>query len=402
MKIIRGKQETALKAVIYGPEGIGKSTLASRFLEPLFIDTEGSTKHMDVARTEPPASWTALLEQVKYVRDHPEICRTLVIDTADWAERLCRDQVTSSYKKTSIEEFGYGKGYIYLAEEFGRLLNHLTEVVERGIHVVLTAHATMRKFEQPDELGSYDRWELKLEKKTASLVKEWADLLLFANYKTYVVNVDGQGVDKGKNKAQGGKRVMYTSHHPCWDAKNRHGLPAEIPMEFSAISHLFPAISAPAVKTDSVVPLPAVKPPAEDETLKRALDANVATFKQATLPGIPIPDDPPAKLAAIPTPPPVTATDPPKTSVPSAPAAEPEDRRPEYIPVALWQLMQDNLVTEEELRQAVAKRGYYPMSTPISRYEPKFVQGALVAAWPKVYAIIREIKGLDKQEIPFK
>ena len=398
MKIIRGKQETAQKVVVYGPEGIGKSTLASRFPEPLFIDTEGSTKHMDVARTEPPASWTALLEQVKYVRDHPETCRTLVIDTADWAERLCRDQVTSSYKKTSIEEFGYGKGYVYLAEEFGRLLNHLNEIVECGIHVVLTAHAVMRKFEQPDEMGSYDRWELKLEKKTAPLVKEWADLLLFANYKTYVVNVDGQGVDKGKNKAQGGKRVMYTSHHPCWDAKNRHGLPAEIPMEFSAIAHLFPAIVAPAAKTDPVVPPPTVKPPAEYESLKRALDADTATFKQATLPGISIPDDPPAKSTVTP----VQTPMPPSKQEPPAPAAQTEDSRPEYIPPALWQLMQDNLVTEEELRQAVAKRGYYPMSTPISRYESRFVQGVLIAAWPKVYSIIREIKGLDKQEIPFK
>lgn len=396
MKIIRGKQETAQKVVVYGPEGIGKSTLASRFPEPLFIDTEGSTKHMDVARTEPPASWIALLEQVKYVRDHPETCRTLVIDTADWAERLCRDQVTSSYKKTSIEEFGYGKGYVYLAEEFGRLLNHLNEIVERGIHVVLTAHAIMRKFEQPDEMGSYDRWELKLEKKTAPLVKEWADLLLFANYKTYVVNVDGQGADKGKNKAQGGKRVMYTSHHPCWDAKNRHGLPAEIPMEFSAISHLFPAIAAPTVKTDPVVPPPTVKPPAKDEELKKALDADVTTFRQTTLPGIRVPDDPPARLAPEP---------PKETLAPDMPpdgSPTPDQERPEYIPEALWQLMQDNLVTEEELRQAVAKRGYYPMSTPISRYESRFVQGVLIAAWPKVYSIIREIKGLDKQEIPFK
>ena len=56
----------------------------------------------------------------------------------------------------------------------------------------------MRKFEQPDELGAYDRWELKLDKNTAPLVKEWADMVLFANYKTVVVNVDGQGALKGK------------------------------------------------------------------------------------------------------------------------------------------------------------------------------------------------------------
>ncbi len=69
--------------------------------------------------------------------------------------------------------------------------------------------------------------ELKLQKKTASLVKEWADMLLFANYKTIVINVDNQGTSKGKNKAQGGQRIMYTTHHPAWDAKNRFNLPEE-------------------------------------------------------------------------------------------------------------------------------------------------------------------------------
>ena len=88
--------------------------------------------------------------------------------------------------------------------------------------MVLTAHAQIKKFEQPDELGAYDRWELKLEKKTAPLTKEWADMVLFANYKTMVVNVDNQGAAKGKNKAQGGQRVMFTTHHPAWDAKNRY------------------------------------------------------------------------------------------------------------------------------------------------------------------------------------
>ena len=239
MEIIKGKIEHAKKVTVYGPEGIGKSTFASKFPMPIFIDTEGSTKEMDVARFEKPSSWTMLIEQLQYVRDHPKICQTLVVDTVDWAEQMCVEHVCSGHQKSGLESFGYGSGYVYVREEFGRFLNRLEEVVERGVNVVLTAHAQLRKFEQPDEMGSYDRWELKLGKKTASqispLIKEFSDMVLFANYKTLSVAVD----DKGKKrKAQGGKRVLYTQHHPCWDAKNRYGLPEETEFDYDVIRHI--------------------------------------------------------------------------------------------------------------------------------------------------------------------
>lgn len=150
-----------------------------------------------------------LLEEVKYVRDHPELCMTLVIDTADWAEQLASNHICSVNHKQSIEDFGYGKGYTKLYEEFGRLLDLLNEVISKGINVVLTAHAKMRKFEQPDELGAYDRWEMKLSKNVAPIVKEWADTVLFVNYKTFVIKDE----KTDSRKAQGGRRVMYTNHH---------------------------------------------------------------------------------------------------------------------------------------------------------------------------------------------
>ena len=211
MSITRGKIQSAQKVVIYGPEGIGKSTFASHFPEPLFIDTEGSTKQMDVARMDKPTSWTMLKNQLAYIKANPSVCKTVVIDTIDWAEQLCIDDVCALYQKKGIEDFGYGNGYVYEKEEFGRFLNSLEEIIEKGINVVLTAHAQLRKFSQPDEIGEYDRWELKLGKKTGSqispLVKEWADMVLFANYKTFAVATDK---DAKKFKAQGGQRVMYT------------------------------------------------------------------------------------------------------------------------------------------------------------------------------------------------
>lgn len=193
MEITKGKIQKAKKVVIYGPEGIGKSTFAARFPGAVFIDTEGSTNDMDVARLPRPTSWNMLFDEIEYIKTHTNECRTLVIDTVDWAELLCVEHICAVHNKKGIEDFGYGNGYVYTKEEFGRFLNKLSDLIEIGINVVLTAHAQLRKFEQPDELGAYDRWELKLGKKTQSqtspLVKEWADMLLFANYKTFSIAV---------------------------------------------------------------------------------------------------------------------------------------------------------------------------------------------------------------------
>lgn len=355
MEITRGKILSAQKTVIYGPEGIGKSTFASQFPDPVFIDTEGSTKHMDVARFPKPSSWTMLLEEVRQVRDCPSCCKTLVIDTADWAEQLCIDHVCSKAKKDGIEDFGYGKGYIYAAEEFGRLLNLLEEIIERNIHVVVTAHAKMRKFEQPDEIGSYDRWEMKLTKNVAPLVKEWADMVLFANYKTFVVATDDKGT---KHKAQGGSRVMYTSHHPCWDAKNRHNLPLEIPFEYSQISMFIENFGSNQTFTEKVEPAEKMSPVDDFEDLDAYADKRE-----------------PEKQTA---------------------SAEKKDTDFDGIPKALQDLMIANGVTEQDIQWAVSDKGYYPFETPIKNYDPAFIDGVLIGAWEQVFAIIK-----DNKKLPF-
>lgn len=236
IKVSKGRIPKAKKVVLYGPEGIGKSTFAAQFPDPVFLDTEGSTAAMDVARIE-PLSWTELLGDIKeIINGNVDVpCKTIVVDTADWAEKMCADHVCSMNHWDSISSPGYGAGYRVAWEEFGKLLNLLSEATEKGFNVVITAHAAMRKFEQPDEAGSYDRWELKLQNSPKSnicaIVKEWGDMVLFANYKTIVTDKDKQGKGKGK----GGRRVMYTEHHPCWDAKNRYGLPSEMDFSYEAI-----------------------------------------------------------------------------------------------------------------------------------------------------------------------
>lgn len=372
MEITKGIIPCAKKVVIYGPEGIGKSTFASQFPDPVFIDTEGSTNSMNVARLPKPTSWQMLLDEIQYVKSHPDVCKTLIIDTIDWAESMCVQNICDKYQKTGIEDFGYGNGYVYTKEEIGRFLNKLSEIVEAGVNVVLTAHAQIRKFEQPDELGAYDRWELKLGKKTASqtspLVKEWADMLLFANYKTFSIAVDDKGQ---KRKAQGGERVMYTSHHACWDAKNRYGLPEQVPFSFSSIAHI-------------IVSKPTEQPKAEPQTTYQVESQKAAQ---------PAPE--PAKQ---------TYTTGEQMNLPLNEPVKQEEQKPfpaqdPAIPKALRDLMELNHVDEWDIQNVVAARGYYPADVKIRDYDKDFIDGCLIGAWQQVYGMIKEMK--EKESIPF-
>lgn len=234
LNIIEGKETRPLKIVIYGPEGIGKSTFASQFPDPLFIDTEGGTSNLNIRRIKCNKSWNELISIVKEIHDNPTICKTVVLDTADWAETLCTNAVCEKYRKNNIEDFGFGKGYVYLVDEFSKLLSLFDQLIEVGINVVITAHAKPRKFELPEEQGAFDRYEMKLTRQVAPLIKEWCDALFFVNYKIYVVTTE-----TNSKKAQGGKRVLYTTHNPTYDAKNRFNLPEELELNFASIQHLF-------------------------------------------------------------------------------------------------------------------------------------------------------------------
>ncbi|HFI0078432.1 TPA: ATP-binding protein [Streptococcus suis] len=352
MQITKGKRARAQRVVIYGPEGIGKSSLAAQFPNPLFIDTEGSTDNMDVARADKPTSWTMLMNHIAFVKANPTICQTLVIDTIDWAEALALQYICAQHNKSGIEDFGWGAGYTYLIEEIGRLLDRLQELVELGINVVLTAHAQVKKFTKPDELGGYDRYELKLSNKktetnVSAKVKEWADMVLFLNYKTFIVTDD----KTKKQKAQGGQRVMQTTHSPSWDAKNRHNLPEELPMDFAGIAHIF------ATQTQA-------QPTSVQE--KSAHEPAHAVQEQVL-------------------------------TQPTQPAPT-SDISP-LIPQSLRDLMTASQVTQEEVLQATYVNGIYPLGTQVEAIDAGYWE-YMVTVWDKVLNVINT-KVRTNPEMPF-
>jgi GTPase SAR1 family protein len=232
MKIISGKQKRAQRVVLYGVESVGKTTFASQFPKPLFLDIEQGSAHLDIDRAE-IKDWKELVAAITIAKTTD--FKTIVIDSIDWAERLGQEDLLASTKKTSVEDFGYGKGWIMVAERISRILMSLDELIDAGKNVVLIAHSRIARFEAPDAIAAYDRYELKLSKQSSPLVKEWADELWFMRFKTKVSTSES-----GKGKGLGGKeRIIQTTHSAAYDAKTRSGLAEEMPMLWESVEHLF-------------------------------------------------------------------------------------------------------------------------------------------------------------------
>ena len=333
LNITAGRVMRPQKLVLYGVEGIGKTRLAAQTPEPLFIDTEGGTAHLNVRRLQKPTSWEELIALIKEVAATPDVCRTLVIDTADWAEQMAIDHICQKYKQPGLESFGYGKGYTFLAEEFSRMLAACDEAILSGKNVVITAHARQRRVELPDEAGGFDVWGLKLSKQCAPLLKEWPDALLFINYKTYVV-----ATDSNTHKAQGGKRVIYTSHSPVWDAKNRHGLQEELDLNYASIAPIFGEVKSAPKATPT--PQAQASAPAAQQPLPTVSPETLQTLKE-------------------------------------------------------W--MGKAGIEAQEIQTLVAQKGHFPPETPIDQYPEKFVRGCLMHNWSQAVATIEA----NPEHVPF-
>ena len=245
MKIVKGKQAAPSRTVLYGVEGIGKTTLAAQWPQPLFLDTEDGTRQLEVDRVSCP-DWATLKAAVAELAVEPAGYRTIVIDSIDWAERHLTEWVCKKDGKSGIEDYGFGKGYVILAEHMARFVESLDNLHRAGLHVLLVGHAKVQRTSPPDQTDGYDRYELRLSKQVAPIVKEWADAILFANYRMRLV----EGND-GRKKAIGGKdRVVYAERAAAYDAKNRYGLGEELAMTIDALAPLFDGTGTKAVDTE--------------------------------------------------------------------------------------------------------------------------------------------------------
>ncbi len=225
------------RVLLVGTEGVGKTTFAADSPNPIFICAEDGLPPVlgEVARFPEPESFGDVFDAIRtLIREQHEF-RTLVIDTLDWLEPiiwkdLCtRNGWVDERGTPDIEKPGYGKGYTAATEEWRRLLAALDTLrARRQMEIILLAHATIRSFANPAG-NDFNRYECKLHRGAAALVREWTDVNLFAIHEEFVQEVKGRSTKKGIST---GRRVIHTERNAAWDAKNRYALPAELPLSY--------------------------------------------------------------------------------------------------------------------------------------------------------------------------
>lgn len=263
-----GTRNEKIKGLLYGVPGIGKTTFASKWEKPLFLDLEhGLPPNLEVAYEDPAPSTFEEFRTVLRNFTAGDQVRTLVIDSADWLENMMIRQICHNENIDSLEKFGggYGKGWTKLCEVWSALLDQLDRIrIQQDVNILFIAHSKIKRYE-PADMMPYDRYTLVQNEKTADILKKWSDLILFVKY-------DVQLVDSrdAKTKAiTNGKKYMYTDFHPCWDAKNRFGLAPKLEFKFENLAPVFAKKAAPASP-------PAPASPASSEPAKPAEKAPAA------------------------------------------------------------------------------------------------------------------------------
>lgn len=234
-----GKSSAPRRTMVYGVHGVGKSSFGAAAPKPVFLPTEEGLGEIDCAKFPLAKTFAEAFQWLAALYTDPHEYRTLVVDTLDWLERLIWAHVCKEKRVQNLEEIGYGKGYVFAIDSWQIFLDGLDALRrERGMGIVLLAHARIERFENP-ETDSYDRYVPRLHKLASHLIQEWCDEVLFATYKVYTTTSD-EGFNRKKIKGIGaGERVVYTTERPAHVAKNRLRLPNELPLDWSAYATHF-------------------------------------------------------------------------------------------------------------------------------------------------------------------
>jgi hypothetical protein len=269
--VSRGAAPSASRLLLYGVGGVGKTTFAAESPSPIFLDTQDGSGRLDVARFPRPSSWRDILAAINTLTEETHEYRTLVIDLLDDAESLLWTHICERDKESSIEGYGYGKGYKVALAEWRVLLAGLERLrASKSMSVILVAHAAIRQFKNP-EGEDYDRYGLQLHEGASGLIRGWCDTVLFARHETSV-KVDKKKRVRGINT---GARLAQTVETAAYYAKNRDGLPDTIALDYAEFASACIA-GAPARAEDLIEEIARLALGLDSETKIKVESASLA------------------------------------------------------------------------------------------------------------------------------
>lgn len=240
------RNELPPRLVLYGVDGIGKSTFASGAPSPVWVPTKDGIAPAGMPSFDVLNAYPELLDALRSLARGDHTFRTVVIDSLDWIERLIHQHVAFEKGKDNIEDIPYGKGFGFALEHWETVLKALDYLREKGMSVICIAHAEIKRFDNP-ETEPYERYQLKLHKSASALLREWADIVAFANRETLLKSTD-VGFDKEVRRGVAtGKRLMFLDERPSHLAKNRYALPEKLPLAWNDLREaLAPSFAKPA------------------------------------------------------------------------------------------------------------------------------------------------------------
>lgn len=251
------------RVLIYGPPKIGKTTLASEFPNPVWIQIEDGQNSGSVltgwGRNE-ISSFGDVISAMQSLYDEEHDFQTLVVDSMSemqamiFAETCARGDEKGN-AKNRIEDFGYGKGYVNALNVFDEFFDGLNALRSRGMAIVLIAHARIERFDDP-ETASYDRYEIDLyEGNKVSFrkpIEREMDAILLLKTEASVKKEE-IGFNQTRGQAEGGAtRFIYCQAKPAFVAGSRYGMPPKIVYRqgegYAALAKFFPAPAASAAR----------------------------------------------------------------------------------------------------------------------------------------------------------
>lgn len=228
------------RTIIYGTEGVGKTTFGASAPKPIFLPTEDG---LDATKTDAfplLRSWADIEEALGVLANEQHDFETVVLDSADWAEHLILNQVARDHGLDSYDSnakaLAYGRGGRAAADYARRLLDGLDYLRDtKNMGIIILAHSQVKRFDDPTT-DAYDRYQLDLDKNVASVMVEWADVVGFANFRVSVKE-ESVGINAKKKRGLGsGERLLFTQEKPAFKAKSRWSIPAEMPFDYGAFS----------------------------------------------------------------------------------------------------------------------------------------------------------------------